>query len=683
MNEYLNILIEWIGNHPNWAGIVVFLVNLSESLVVVGLFVPGTVVMFGIGALVALGAMGLWSTLAWAVLGALVGDGVSYMVGRHYHEHLRVMWPFNRHPEWIQGAEKFFVRHGSKSVIFGRFVGPVRPVIPAVAGMMGMPAISFYWANFISALIWAPAYILPGVIFGASLNLASQIATRLALILVLLLLLIWVTMLVVRRIYALLQPRTQLIVLHLLAWGRAHPLFQNVTIGLLDPSHPELKGLIELGVMFLFGGWIFFTILVGEIGHSQPLGLDYQVYFLLQGLRSHWADQAMVFLSELTDIPVTLMMIGAGFAWLVIERHWLAASHWVAAMGMAVLIGLCLHYLLPGASPLPGIYLGEMKGAFPSIHATLVSTFYGFLAVMVARELPSTLRRLPYTVVAVWLILMMITQLYLGRYWLSDVIGGVALGVIWSVFVGIAYRSRAAVPVDLKKLLGLLLLMLLFAGGGYVMNLHGSELMRYAVRHPEMNLERALWWEQDWKKLACYQLDWRGADNTPMTLQVAGDLTELQNHLERHDWRVPATFNMVSILGLLLPSQGITDLPVLPHSHDGRQEMLRLVRYQKVNATPTTRLLLRLWRADARLTPDGIPLWVGNVIRQRIIEPLGLMTLPKIDVDYESPLVVLHSALQDLQWRKVIRDAPYPPGWKGSVLLIKAPDGPQNITTTD
>ncbi|CAK0767263.1 membrane hypothetical protein [Gammaproteobacteria bacterium] len=494
------------------------------------------------------------------------------------------------------------------------------------------------------------------------------------LILVLLLLLVWTTALLVRRIYALLQPRTQRIVLHLLAWGRTHPLFQDVTVGLLDPKHHEIKGLVELGAILLLGGWIFFTVLLGELGHPQPLELDYQIYYLLQGLRTSWADQVMVFLSELADVPVNLAVACAGLAWLAIRRHWLAAAHWAAAVAMAALVGIGLNSLLPNAVPRPEIYLGEMNDSFPSTHAALVSTLYGFLAVLVARELPPTLRRLPYTVVSVWIILVAVSHLYLGRHWFSDVVGGVTLGVIWSGLVGIAYRSRASTSLELWGLLGALGVAFLLAGSGYVATHHSSQLVRYEVRHPERSLDAAHWWEQDWEGLASHRVDWGGGSSTPMTLQVAGDPMELSHYLELRGWQVPASLDTAGILQLFIPNPEVTDLPVLPYSHDGRQEVLRLIcgHTTGIDAAPT-RLVLRLWRADAQLTPDGMPLWVGNVTRQRFTEPLGLVTLPKTDLEYNSPLAILRPALEGLQWREVSRHGPYSVGWDGTVLLIKAP----------
>src|SRR3990172_2940796 len=201
--------LDWIMAHPHWSGTAVFVISLAESLAIVGLFIPGTIVMFGVGALVAAGALGLWATLGLAVAGAVVGDGISYWLGYHYHEQLRLMWPFSRYPQLLARGETYFHRHGGKSVLLGRFVGPVRPITPVVAGMLGMSPLRFLVVNVLSALGWAPAYILPGVVFGASLGLASAVASRLAVLVVGLLVVLWLSIWGVRAIIRLLQPHAE------------------------------------------------------------------------------------------------------------------------------------------------------------------------------------------------------------------------------------------------------------------------------------------------------------------------------------------------------------------------------------------------------------------------------------------------------------------------------------------
>ena len=91
MEALLADLLQWIEAHPNWAGLVVLLVSALESFLVVGLFVPGTVVMFGIGAMIAAGTMELAPTLLLAAIGAVINDNTSYFIDRFYHQHLQMI----------------------------------------------------------------------------------------------------------------------------------------------------------------------------------------------------------------------------------------------------------------------------------------------------------------------------------------------------------------------------------------------------------------------------------------------------------------------------------------------------------------------------------------------------------------------------------------------------------------
>lgn len=186
--ETIQPLIDWIASHPELAGVVVFLIAFTESLALVGIVVPGIVFMLSIGTLVGLGAINLWSALVWAALGAIAGDWLSYWLGRHFDRQLRHIWPLSRYPKLIPAGERFFKRHGGKSVLFGRFVGPLRPIIPAVAGIMHMSQAKFYFMNIVSAILWAPVVIMPGVAFGSSLQMAQEVFGKLIALIVILIL---------------------------------------------------------------------------------------------------------------------------------------------------------------------------------------------------------------------------------------------------------------------------------------------------------------------------------------------------------------------------------------------------------------------------------------------------------------------------------------------------------------
>ncbi len=186
MTELFQLLLVWVGENPFWAGVVIFLVALAESLAIVGILVPGVVILFGAGALIGNGTLDFWSSCLWAVAGAVIGDNISFWLGHHYEDRFgHVKW-FRLHPDHLAKGIDFFHKHGGMSIAFGRFFGPIRAVVPLVAGLMRMEPSHFLIANVLSALVWGPAYLLPGMVFGASMEQAGEVSFRLAIIILLL-----------------------------------------------------------------------------------------------------------------------------------------------------------------------------------------------------------------------------------------------------------------------------------------------------------------------------------------------------------------------------------------------------------------------------------------------------------------------------------------------------------------
>lgn len=181
MSEYFDQLLAWISAHPEQAGWVIFLVSLSESLALIGMLIPGVVILIGAGALVGSGVLDFWEMCAWASAGAIVGDGLSYQLGRHFdYLTTRFKW-FRLHPDHLDKGHAFFNKWGDVSVVIGRFFGPIRALVPMIAGLMDMPAGRFYLANILSALVWAPAYLAPGILLGHSAE-NGQLGITLAII---------------------------------------------------------------------------------------------------------------------------------------------------------------------------------------------------------------------------------------------------------------------------------------------------------------------------------------------------------------------------------------------------------------------------------------------------------------------------------------------------------------------
>ena len=113
----LDLFNQWIAGHPQWLGLVVFLIAFLECAAVVGLVLPGVVMLFAVAVLAGGGALGLGQTLLLAFAGGLLGDLCSYFLGRRFHQDIRRLPLLRHHPEWLAGAEGFVARYGVTSLV--------------------------------------------------------------------------------------------------------------------------------------------------------------------------------------------------------------------------------------------------------------------------------------------------------------------------------------------------------------------------------------------------------------------------------------------------------------------------------------------------------------------------------------------------------------------------------------
>lgn len=676
----IHSFLGWVTQHPHAAAIIIFLIALTESLVVVGLAVPGAVLMVATGALIGMGVVGFWPILFAATAGAVVGDGTSFWFGHYYRERLFDLWPFSRHPEWLARGESFFHRHGGKSILLGRFVGPVRPIVPVVAGMLGMQPAAFYMANVLSALAWAPAYLLPGMAFGASLALAGVVAARLAVLLVLLGALIWLVLWLIHWLFHELSPRAGSMAQRLLAWGGRHPRVNKIVGGLLDPSEPELKTLLVLGVLLVGATWLFLGVLEDVVTGDPLVRVDRGLYQFMQDLRTPWGDRLMVFITELGDGVVIALVAAVVLASLLWRRSWRTAGYWAAAVGFGQLVATMIKLVLQRPRPVTAQYDGLSTYAFPSGHATMSMVVYGFLAVLVASQFPTPRRWLAYALAALLISAIAVSRLYLGAHWLSDVLGGLSLGLAWVSLLAIAYY-RHPMPAPLPRSLpGMALLALALTGGWHVVSQYSTDLQRYAPRLTVQHLEAALWWRDDWRRLPAYRQDLEGEFEQPLNVQWSGTLVSLHEKLRAQGWREPVPLNATTALRWLLPAPRLAELPVLPQVHDGRHESLLMLgpsaegRMQKqTSIDKNQQLVLRLWRSSIILDSDAVPLWVGNISFQEQKRILFLR-VPVTAREFDVPLELLTRSLNGVDQRVVARSlgaVKRESRWSGSVLLIR------------
>jgi membrane protein DedA with SNARE-associated domain len=614
-------LLGWLSANPGWGWILVFVISVFESLVLVGILLPGVVILFGMGALIGLGVLDLTSVWIATSSGGLVGDTISYFLGRRYRENLLNIWPFSRYPAVMERGLQFFNQHGAKSVVAGRFIGPLRPIIPAVVGIMRLPPSRFFLADVVACIAWAPAFLLPGVFFGASLEVASEYTGRLTVMLVILMSVLWLTWWLTRLAYEPLASRSARWLRHAIRWTRRHPVLGRVTGPLLDPSRPEVLSITALGILLVVMFWVMLMLLFMSPFSSQPHALDQAVQSLALSLRNQLADPVMLAIAQLPRWEVTLLSSSAVLLWFLGARREMAAIHWIIAIAGGWILQSLLAWGLRAAPDVIELKLDAVLS--PSSEMSLITVMFVFFAVMIARETRRKHRQWPYLAAALIIILLALARLYLGLEWLSGALMGIMLGLVWTLIVGIAYRQRALKPFS-AAIAGLIFYGSVILLLGWQAREHVSSEAR--VLQTELVATRMPvdeWWDGGWKELPQSRTSIAGLASRRFNVQVAADPAMLAGVLAASGWQPAPESGWLWILQALNPRPDEASLPLLGRAFQGRSEALLLRRDDPV----THRLMtVRLWDSGLRLEPGGQAVYLGQVAEEHLVQKLGLFS---------------------------------------------------------
>lgn len=183
MDFSLDQILAFIEANHAWGAALFGLLAFGESLVLVGILMPGTGVLLAMGPLVGNGTLPLGELMLTGALGALIGDLVSYWIGRRIGIPVRDSRFMQPHRPLVDRAVDLFRQWGWLAVFFGRFIGPLRATVPFVAGMLQMREWSFVVVSAVSAVLWVPVLLAPGALIGHVIELYRAGDTTTALVL--------------------------------------------------------------------------------------------------------------------------------------------------------------------------------------------------------------------------------------------------------------------------------------------------------------------------------------------------------------------------------------------------------------------------------------------------------------------------------------------------------------------
>jgi len=612
--DYIQPLTFWLYANPEWALIITFLMAFAESLAIVGSIIPGGVTMTAIGILAGSGVMDIGLTLIIAAAGAVAGDGASYALGYIFSDHLSDMWPFRRYPHWLKYGKEYFARHGGKSVIIGRFFGPLRSMIPLIAGILHMNPWHFLLANVISAIGWAILYVMPGVLIGAaSTELSAESATRLFIFILIILVTTWLVSQGMKFLYTHANQFLHTQLRKIWSLSKHHPQF-SYFLKTLTPKHEKnhfpTAGLILL-LIICFCMSVLITVLVMQGTWITAINNPCQLF--LQSVRTQSFDVFFIIISFIIS-PLSLFTFTLAItACAIYYRDWRMLRYWmsltITCSSITWLLASFIDIPKPG-----GLLHYQLKPTYPAINLTLATALFGFL-IGYANAYYRTITMLTVRIIlASVLFLSGLALLYLGDNWASSVLAAYFIGLTISLAHWIYYRRHQGInrtsllsPLPIALSCSLLLLTTCVSYPLYFkkqVREHSPYLQQFVLTHKA-------WWNQNLPLLPVYSTNRIGNRIGLFNIQYLGSLRKFEHALTSHGWKQQRGSLFYSLLMRASGQNSAKELPLMAQLYLNKKPTL-IMTFS--SSKGQILYVLRLWRSNYHLRNYRHPLWLGSIV---------------------------------------------------------------------
>jgi membrane protein DedA with SNARE-associated domain/membrane-associated phospholipid phosphatase len=438
-----------------WTYALVAGLAFLETGAFVGLIAPGETTVIVGGVVAGQGEISLSVLIAVTWVCAVAGDLASYTVGRRlgrawllrHGERLKIT------EDRLEQVERFFEKRGGATILIGRFIGFVRALAPFIAGTSRMPLRRFLPYDVLGAGAWAATFATLGYVFWHSFDQLTTYVSRglFAFSSVVVVAAAFVALVQLRRdpekrrrVRAWLEQRRDRPVWRIVirvagpAWrliGRPASALADLTarfgVGRLTPGGLGLE-LTTLLALFAVGTYSFFFI--GGIASREGVPrIDELAADLAVELAMDPAIEIAKVVTELGSYPVVALVALATVAWTLLGRRWIEAVTLTAGVLLSPLLVGMAKAGYDRARP-EGALVEFDDAAYPSGH-TAYSVALVACAVVLARGGVGWAVRFAAVTVAVGIVAVVgVTRVYVRVHYLSDVLGGAALGIaLWSL----------------------------------------------------------------------------------------------------------------------------------------------------------------------------------------------------------------------------------------------------------
>lgn len=660
--DYVQPITIWLKSNPNWALLFTFLISFLESLAIIGNIIPGSVTMTAIGILAGSGVLRIDLTLFAAILGAIGGDSLSYFLGYIFKDRIRNMWPFRKNPSWLIYGQNYFEHHGGKSVIIGRFVGPLRPIIPMIAGMMRMSQLRFFTVNVISAIGWSIIYVMPGIFIGAaSSELSPEIATRLFIVVLASLAGLWLISIALKWFIIMINDLLRRHLNDLWRWSLKHPhsfkLIKFLTPPLEKKHYQTAFLCLSLILTFIFFSVLSILVFYG-IGQKQ---INEPIHLFFQSLKTVPFDRLFIwfnqFISNLSLVCVFIFIVITT----LYRKDYRTLIYWLFIHATCIALLLLTHLLIQNPRPTNLLEVIDLY-SFPAIHLTFATVQYLGIIYFINKYGNARFNQF-LTIILLFILLMAgLSNIYLGDNWILDIVGAYLAGLGINLFYWLLYRRRKNPFIYHGYHSIFLMLVLLFSSiVSFALNFH-QVLRSHQPYLTQYVITDQAWWDQQKPALPIFRTNRFGKKIDLFNIQYAGALNHFESALRKAGWRKENETFFKSFINRISGGHSYLDSPLIAPLYLNRKPVLIMIN-QATLAEPS--IILRMWPSNYHIKHFREPIWIGSAT---IFSSPKFMT-KSIAIDYVGASLPLF-----LQKRKHIQlvhpiFSPYP--IEPVILLIK------------
>jgi membrane protein DedA with SNARE-associated domain/membrane-associated phospholipid phosphatase len=606
LEQIMKITVSYIHHHHNIGVLIAAFISCLESLAIVGSIIPGSITMTIIGSLIGSGILDAKITVGAIFIGGMIGDYISFWFGHYYKDDIKNFKIIKKYEKIFLRGEEFIQKQGAKSIVIGRFFGPMRSMIPMIAGILAMPRTKFILAAIPSVALWEICYLTPGIILGAfAIELPPNAAFKFIIFVlsffILLTLLIWL----IRQVCIVISTAQHAIATNL--WEhllRHKAYFFKKYIADHPLGHLQIIKLAYLLVMASLVTIILFYLHY----HHNILNIDPQIKSLMTNIYNPVVYKVMLAIGYLGDKFVIFPTIGIMVLYLTFHKAIKLRLYLISiTITAAATIGLTKH-IFGRIRPMPETTIFLENFSFPSGHILLSTALLCFIMTIICHNKKSIARVSYYQLTSLFLCCITFARIYIGAHWFSDVlvssIIGFIIASIYSFFYYRKYTNSAIMPVIKVGCIAYGIFWLSYTAMFLSHDSAKHKPLEYQVKHITSHE-----WHQN-QNIDTVRNNIFGMPISPLNMQWVGDKKTITQQLLANNWREhkvePTFFNRFIHM---LSESNLSVKPLFSQKYHNKAPAM-IFSY---HTGAKEEIILKLWESDIILDDAAKPMWLGSV----------------------------------------------------------------------